>query len=131
MKDGVRAEPDVSAMASADNGKVFVLAWHYHDDDVPGPEAAIDLTVKGLPADAKEMRVTQYRIDGTHSNAFAAWKRMGSPQSPIPAQYAQLEAAGKLASLGEPTAIAVKNGTLAIKVSLPRQAVALFEIERP
>src|SRR5206468_265456 len=52
MKDGVRAEPDVSAMASTDNGKFFVLVWHYHDDDVPGPDAAIDLTVQGLPSDA-------------------------------------------------------------------------------
>ena len=131
MKDGVRGEPDVAAMASADNGKVFVLVWHYHDDDLPGPEATIDLNVNGLPTDASQIRVTQYRIDETHSNAFAAWKRMGSPQSPIPQQYAQLEAAGKLATMGDAATIAVKEGKIALKVTLPRQAVALLVIERP
>ena len=40
MRSGVRGEkPDVSALASVDGNKMFVLAWHYHDDDVPGPTA--------------------------------------------------------------------------------------------
>ena len=28
-----------------------------------------------------------YRIDNEHSNAYTAWKLMGSPQPPTPAQY--------------------------------------------
>src|SRR6185436_13568205 len=45
MKDGVRGLPDVSALASLEGKKLTVMAWHYHDDDVPGPEAAVTLTV--------------------------------------------------------------------------------------
>jgi xylan 1,4-beta-xylosidase len=37
--------PDVSALASLDKNKLAVLVWHYHDDDVPGPDAAVDLTL--------------------------------------------------------------------------------------
>ncbi|HEY7120346.1 MAG TPA: hypothetical protein VH475_27405, partial [Tepidisphaeraceae bacterium] len=45
LRAGVRKQPDVSAIASADDaGRVFILAWHYHDDDVPGPPAAVELT---------------------------------------------------------------------------------------
>ena len=36
-KEGVRAKPDVSALASLQDGKLCVLVWHFHDDDVPGP----------------------------------------------------------------------------------------------
>jgi xylan 1,4-beta-xylosidase len=39
----VREQPDVSAQASLDGRTLSVLVWHYHDDDVPGPEAAIAL----------------------------------------------------------------------------------------
>jgi xylan 1,4-beta-xylosidase len=46
----VRTAPDVSAQASLDDHKLAVLIWHYHDDDVPGPAAAVDLNLTGLPA---------------------------------------------------------------------------------
>jgi xylan 1,4-beta-xylosidase len=43
----VRGNPDVSALASLDKNKLAVLVWHYHDDDVPGPAADVDLTLDG------------------------------------------------------------------------------------
>src|SRR5262249_47193968 len=49
LKDGVRDKPDVSALASLDRDRLCVLAWHYHDDDVPGPAAAVELALGGLP----------------------------------------------------------------------------------
>lgn len=131
LKHGVRAEPDVGALASAAQDKVFVLAWYYHDDDRPGPDAAIHLHLAGLPADAHEMRVTQYLIDQSHSNAFTAWKKLGSPQAPTPEQYSQLESAGKLAVAGPPSIMAAAGGKGSLNASLERQAVALFVIERP
>ena len=44
-------------------------------------------------------RVTHYRIDETHSNSYSAWLKMGSPQKPTPAQYAELEKASELQEL--------------------------------
>src|SRR5213079_1534904 len=40
LRNGVRARPDIAALASLDKNKLCVMTWHYHDDDVPGPEAA-------------------------------------------------------------------------------------------
>src|SRR5262245_28921668 len=36
LKNGVRGEPDVAALASLDHDKLCVLVWHYHDDDLAG-----------------------------------------------------------------------------------------------
>jgi len=123
---GVRSNPDVSALASLDKNKLAVLAWHYHDDDLPGPTAAIELTLDHLPIPAGKVSVTQYRIDAEHSNSYQAWKRLGSPQSPTPEQYAQLERAGQLTTIGGPDTIAIENGKAIVRLKLPRQAVALL-----
>ena len=126
LKAGVRDKPDVAALASLDAGKLCVMAWHYHDDDVPGPAAAAVVAVAGLPADVREARLTQFRIDETHGNAFTAWMKMGSPQRPTPEQYAELERAGRLAAVGPPEVVRVADGAAVVRLVLPRQAVALL-----
>ena len=128
MRAGVRSAPDVSALASLAPGKLVVLVWHYHDDDVPGADASVQLVLNGLPR-IEGARVTHYRIDDTHSNAYAEWKRMGSPIAPTRPQYAQLEAAGRLARFDAPTTVHVENGTASLAFGLPRQAVSLLVVE--
>ena len=105
LKDGVRGAPDVSALASLEGKRLSVMAWHYHDDDLPGPDAAIALAVGGLPLAAGEARLTHYRIDEGHSNAYALWKRLGSPIAPNADQYAQLLAASQLARMEGPATL--------------------------
>jgi len=130
MKDGVRDKPDVAALASRDANKLTILAWHYHDDDVPGPSASVTLTVEGLGLQRGRARLQQFRIDATHSNAYTAWQQLGSPAAPTPAQYQQLEAASQLARVSDtPPNVDVTDGRATITVTLPRQAVSLFVIE--
>jgi xylan 1,4-beta-xylosidase len=129
LKNGVRGAPDVSALASLDQNRLSILVWHYHDDDVPGPDAAVDLTVGGLLPAPSEACLTHYRIDEEHSNAFAAWKRLGAPQAPTPGQYVQLEKAGQLESLAAPSLLHVIDGQVKITFMLPRQAVSLLVFE--
>ncbi|MDZ4402881.1 hypothetical protein [Prosthecobacter sp.] len=128
MKKGVRDKPDVSALASMDGGRLCVLAWHYHEDDVPGPDAAIDLTLAGLPKNSGKARVEHYRIDADHSNAYEVWKKLGSPPNPTPEQQTTLEKAGQLAVFGPAEEIAVKDSAAPIRVQLPRQAVSLLVV---
>jgi xylan 1,4-beta-xylosidase len=129
LKDGVRGTPDVSALASLEGKRLSVMAWHYHDDDLPGPDAAIELSVGGLPLAAGEARLTQYRIDEGHSNAYALWKRMGSPIAPNAEQYAQLLAASQLALMEPPATLRVEKGQASLRLALPRQAVSLVVLE--
>jgi xylan 1,4-beta-xylosidase len=129
VANGVRGSADVGALASRAPGRLAVMAWHYHDDDVPGPEAEVTMEVQGLPASASDATLTHDRIDGTHSNAYAAWQRMGSPVAPTRDQYQELKTAGGLAALEPPARLAIVRGTASFHFTLPRQAVSLLVLE--
>ena len=129
LRSGVRQKADVSAFASLAGKKLSVLVWHYHDDDLPGPDADISLKIPGLPIASGQAKVTHYRVDETHANSFTLWKALGSPQKPTPEQYADLEAAGKLATLGPDSTTEIANHSANLKFSLPRQGVSLLVIE--
>jgi xylan 1,4-beta-xylosidase len=122
----VRAAADVSALASRDTRSAAVLVWNYHDDDLPGPAANVELTIAGLPNGRPALM--HYRVDSDHSNAYTAWKLMGSPQSPTRAQYAQLEKVGQLQTLAPVSRITVTGGKAMVKFSLPRQGVSLVRL---
>ena len=124
LANGVSGAPDVGVMASRSEDALAILVWHYHDDDVPGPEANITLDITGLPRGSA--RLTHYRIDDSHGNAFAAWQRLGSPIAPDKAAYDSLRAAGELAMLAPATDAEVHGGKLRLTFRLPRQAVSLL-----
>lgn len=102
-----------------------VLAWHYHDDLAPGPEANVTVALSNLPPDAQRLSVEEYRIDDDHANAFVLWQRMGSPPSPTADQKAALERAGHLAA-PERSTLTSTNGSAELRVRLPRQAISLL-----
>lgn len=126
--NGVRARPDINAVASSTDHGIQILIWNYHDDDVPAPAAPIDLTIEGLPPDAKRALSEHFRIDAQHSNAFTAWKNMGSPQSPSHVQYEQLQGAGQLQLLNSPAWISLDHGAAHLQFALPRQGLSLIRI---
>jgi xylan 1,4-beta-xylosidase len=128
LAKGVRDGPDVSALASLGKNKLCAMVWHYHDDDVPGPDAAVELQLDNLPFAKGRTKLTQYRIDADHSNSYEAWKRMGSPLQPTDGQYKQLQKAGQLAVFGNPETIRVENGKMVVHLRLPRQAVSLLVV---
>lgn len=129
VKTGVRQSPDVDAFATKADREAAIMVWNYHDDDVPAPDAAVRITVTGIPPGVKRVILEHYRIDDTHSNSYTAWKIMGSPQSPTPEQYAQLMQASQLEPLTSPAWLDVAHGTVTIETSLPRQAVSLLHIK--
>lgn len=129
LADGVRGAADVSALASLGEGRLAVLVWHYHDDDVAGPEAAVTVDLSGLPAGARSAALTHYRIDETHSNSYGAWRRMGSPIAPSREQYDQLRDAGRLQLLEPSTAVSLAGSAASVRVTLPRQAVSLLVLD--
>lgn len=119
---------DVDALATLSTHGATVLLWNYADADVSGPPAPIETTITGLPAGVKRILLERYRIDATHSNSYTAWKRMGSPESPTPEQYAELKAAGELQTFTSPQWLDVHDRKIVISSDLPRQAVGLLRI---
>ncbi|MDH7598922.1 MAG: hypothetical protein QHH07_04685 [Sedimentisphaerales bacterium] len=126
LKDGIRNSPDVSALASIGDSRMWILVWHYHDDDLPGPSAQVKVEVKGLPIKHAQGHLEHYRIDQQHSNPYAAWVRMGRPQAPTEEQYDQLIQASRLALLAPPCNIGIAEGRASIGFEFPRQAVSLL-----
>ncbi len=131
VRDGVRGAPDVAGLASLDGKRLCVLLWHYHDVDEPGPSARVELQLAHLPGHGTA-RITQYRIDETHSNAYTRWQLQGSPVAPNETQYGEMQAAGQLATVAEtPGTVDVAGGSATLSVSLPRQAVSLVTLDFP
>lgn len=127
IRSGVRgAKPDVSAISSLDGNKLAVMVWHYHDDYVSGPDADVSIALKGLPAGAQTMQMMHYRVDNTHSNAYTAWQKMGSPKEPTAAQYVELEKAGQLEAMGAAQPVTASAGSATVQFKLPRQGVSLL-----
>ena len=130
LQNGVRVPtlPDVHALAARDDRRVTVIAWNYHDDDLPGPVAAIYLAINGLPAHVLTATLTEWRIDADHSNVYAAWKTMASPAKPTAEQRVKLEEAATLATLHGPVPQPLTAGSAKIHIDLPRQGVSLLEL---
>ncbi|MBC6611464.1 beta-xylosidase [Hymenobacter sp. BT507] len=119
-------QPDISALAATDARSASVLVWNYHNDDLPAPPAEVEVVLRGLTV--PQALLQHYRIDQDHSNAYAAWQRMGSPQNVSAEQRATLEQAGQLALLTSPSWVSSKNGETVLHFTLPRQGVSLLRL---
>ena len=127
LSASVRSQPDVSAFASRDGNKLYVLIWYYHDDDVAGPDAQVRIDSSHLRS--KCAVLVESRVDQDHSNAFTAWQRLGSPMILNEAQYASIETAGKLTAVGVAVEVPIHSGHVSYTLTLPRQGVSLLEFE--
>jgi xylan 1,4-beta-xylosidase len=128
LQSGVRGRPDINAIATRHDREITILAWNYQDDDVPAPDAPVNLLVTGIPDAARTALLEHFRIDGTHSNAFDEWKIMNSPPHPAPDEQRRLESAGQLQELHSPGWVAVKDGQIKLNFALPRQGLSLIKI---
>ncbi len=127
LKSGVKAGADINGFAAKSARSVDVIVWNYHDDDVEVPDTKVTVPVTGLPSGAKRVLIRHYRVDRDHSNSYAVWKAMGSPQKPSPEQYAKLERSGQLELLTSPEWAPVVDGTVQVSFTLPRQGVSLIQ----
>ncbi|KAJ9611719.1 hypothetical protein H2200_004903 [Cladophialophora chaetospira] len=131
LSEGVRGNPDVGAIASRDGSNVCVMVWHYHDDDLAGPAAAVELLLEDVRwnHDSGGGKLTHYRVDADHSNSYTQWLEMGSPQAPSVDEYKQLEAAAMLATYRGRTSVRTEEGVSILSFDLPRQGVSLLLLE--
>ncbi|MCA9187988.1 MAG: hypothetical protein R3E01_31910 [Pirellulaceae bacterium] len=129
LRRGVRDMADVGVLASSDGTTTSIMVWHYHDDDVAGPAADVSLLVRGLPQEREHVQLTHYRVDQWHSNAYDAWRRMGSPVAPNRQQYAELELASQLTKLEELQQVPTQAQEVELRFILPRQGVSLLILE--
>jgi xylan 1,4-beta-xylosidase len=130
VRAGVRGQSDINLIATRKDQarEAEILIWNYNDDDVPVGGASVDLLVSGLPVNAKRALLEHFRLDSSHSNAFAVWKEMGSPAAPSDSEYQRLENAGQLQPLDSPTWTTIREGAIRLQFILPRQGLSLLRL---
>jgi xylan 1,4-beta-xylosidase len=126
LDHGVTGAPDVNAVATRNGDEIDILLWNYHDADVEAPPASVSLQINGLKGHLVE---SEYLVDRSHSNAYAEWLKMGSPEHPDRSQTFRLRLAGSLQAGEKPVRWASgTKGTTTLTLTLERQAVALIRL---
>jgi xylan 1,4-beta-xylosidase len=128
LEKGIRDEPNIDGLAVATEESVQTIIWNYHDDMVKAEPALIELTIKAPQNRSTRARISHYRIDDNHSNAYTQWLTLNSPQKPAPETLARLQAAGELELLEPVRFCDVHNGNVKLNFRLPRYGVSLIEI---
>jgi xylan 1,4-beta-xylosidase len=128
LESGVSGQPDINAIATVGDHGLSLLVWNYHDDILPAPDATLSVLIKGLPRSLTRVLARHYRIDEHHSNAYTAWKEMGSPQRLIDQQYKRLSSLGRLQQLSPPQWKKLERGEARLGFRLPRHGVSLLQL---
>ncbi len=122
-----------SALATADgHGSVALALWNYAPPSGTGPtytaptvvparDRTFTIKLEHMPASAK---VELWRVDEDHSNAVAAFDRMGRPAGSLTREQIQsLKQAGALAA---PEQLTLRNGKL--NVTVPPHGLAVLVV---
>lgn len=125
----VRGKTDVGVLASADEERVYVLVWYYHDNDTSFQDAQVDLTIGGLE-NRTSANLTHFCLDEEHSNSYSLWRALHSPTAPTPVDYERLVAAGKLEKLETSGNVSVdEDGKYIMSFALPIRSLSLVVVE--
>jgi len=112
---------DMIVTKNAD-GSLAIALWNIVDPDKTGTAKRVELDLHGVAGDAP---VTISRVDETHSNTLAAYKKMGSPLDPTDAQVDELN---RETALGDPERRKLENGKL--DLTLGPNALLLIKVGR-
>lgn len=107
-----------------EDGTCAVLLYAHHDDWDVTECTPVHFTLGGLPAGT--VRITHYRIDGEHSNAYAEWVRQGCPDWPTATQYSAIRARSGPETLTPPYTQEVTDGAVQMTFPMPAHCVSLI-----
>jgi MYXO-CTERM domain-containing protein len=129
MSGGGTSSDGVDAMAttSQSGDSLQVLVYNQYAKLNTTGSDSVTINISNLPAALanKQVFVTQYLVDATHSNPYSVWQSQGSPGSPTEAQWQALKAAQHLA-LAQPVSMATLTTSYTTTFTLNRQAGTLL-----
>ena len=126
---GGPGECEIDGWATAKpDGSVQVLLYCHHDDFDEGRVFDVALDVKGLGGES--VKLTHYRIDAEHSNAYAEWVRQGKPDYPAGAQYEAIKSRDGLELCEPQKTVALNAGALSHTFKLPTHGISLIQIDK-
>ena len=129
--DGTAEECDaIIGGWAALTGEKQMQALLFSHEDAWGEGAinTVEFRVENLPFDGS-CNVRHYRIDASHSNAYAEWARQGRPDFPAGSQYEAIKARDGLEPLHPEWTVALRGGRLSLRFDMPSKSVSLIIIE--
>jgi xylan 1,4-beta-xylosidase len=129
--DGV----DAMATMSANNDEVQILVYDtYATLNTTGTDM-VTVTLNNLPTAlaGKNLFLTHFRVDETHSNPYSTWTSQSSPTNPTETQWEAMKAHQHLELLQPVGKVTVSGTTYTTSFSIPRQAGSLvvLGVNRP
>ncbi len=120
------------ATVSANNDAVAVILYDYYATLNTTGSDSVTLNVNNLPFAGKQIYVTQFGVDSSHSNPYSVWASQNKPTAPTEAQWQAMRAQQHLALL-QPVATAAGSATFSTTLTLPRQgaAMVILSLKRP
>lgn len=125
---GTAEGSEIDGWATASDDSVEVLLYCHHDDWDIGDEFEIEFSAL-MPFEGKA-RLRHYRIDETHSNAYAEWERQGCPNYPDAEQYVAIKQRDSLEFCEAPQMKLVNEGKLTHRFKLPTHGISLLIIDK-
>lgn len=120
LANGVRAQPDIDAMATLNGQQVSVLVWNYHDVLAMVAASPVTMSIKVPASFGTVATVSHLRVDETHGDAYTTWVAQGSPATPTAAQLAALQQAMVPSLLQPDQTVPVTAGAVGVSFDLPR-----------
>jgi len=128
--DGV----DAMATSSMSGDELQILVYDYYAKLNTTGSDMVSIKVSNLPSalSGKQVFVTQFVVDETHSNPYSVWTGQGSPTNPSESQLQELKAAQHLA-LMQPVSTMMVDTSFSTSFTINRQSgtLLLIGLKRP
>ena len=123
--DGV----DGLATKSANEDELQIIVYNYYSTVKTTGSDSVTVNVSNLPAAlaGKELFVTQFLVDETHSNPYSVWVGQNKPTSPTEAQWQEMRKAQHLA-LAQPVSKKTVDTSFSTSFTLNRQGATLITL---
>jgi xylan 1,4-beta-xylosidase len=119
---------NINGMATRLGDAIQVMVYNYNQDVNDRESEKVFLSVR--MTSSKSYKLTHYRIDENHSNAYSVWKSLGKPLIPNTDQMNQIVSRQGL-ELFEPVSIIKPEGmNILIPLVLPHHSVSLLVFEQ-
>ncbi len=104
------------------DGSLAIAGWNLVDPDQKGSPVRMEFRIDGVAPDSR-LRVS--RADAEHGNTLAAYRNMGSPRYPSPAQVRELN---RIAEEPAMETLRLRHGV--IELAVPVNGVVLLEVPK-